>query len=666
MRKLLIGLLVVLVVGAGAIFGGLFWIQRTAEREVDVALDSWRASVGPASRGAVKYDLWTRTIEVSDLALQSKVAPADKVTMARVVAAGVGRAGTASRIDITSWESTSALPGLAATVVSQKAPRITIEGYVGPSGPPRYVEVKSGVDMVRLWLEQFAAVTAKSISVPSLSMTMTPTAAGRAGAPAPTEYTYTNIELRDVRNGRVAEITSDGAVLQGGLAGHPFGKMTGEVGKMAIADFDVAPVLAFLDPTKAKDAGYQRAYRKVSVGPYVIRFENGAGVRIDGLTAEDVGFNPSKLSLSDLLFIGEVSAPGVPPSPAQAQMILDKVASLYEGMHLGKAEMQGMSFNMLPDSFRIASITLDRLENGRLGAFVMEGLDGMTPQREPIKIGRFALKGFDIAGLFRAMMQLSTPGRPPSPDQLTGMLKLLEGIDLEQIAVPDPRTGRTVQIDSFAASWGEFIGVIPSKARIVAKVSGPISLTDPEPLKTLAENGIFTMATNLDIGLAWSEGTGALTLAPATIDIGKLFAVSATATLGNVPRDIFSTDPNRVLMATSAVEVGPIELSLRDQGGLDLAAAQLAKSQGQPPQGARAMLSAMVAQNAQAASQASPELQAVLEAIGRFVASNGETLTIRLTPRGRVPLMLVLGAGQNPDAAAGLLSSFALEAKVGR
>jgi hypothetical protein len=78
------------------------------------------------------------------------------------------------------------------------------------------------------------------------------------------------------------------------------------------------------------------------------------------------------------------------------------------------------------------------------------------------------------------------------------------------------------------------------------------------------------------------------------------------------------------------------------------------------------MLSAMVAQNAQAASQASPELQAVLEAIGRFVASNGETLTIRLTPRGRVPLMLVLGAGQNPDAAAGLLASFALEAKVGR
>jgi hypothetical protein len=223
-----------------------------------------------------------------------------------------------------------------------------------------------------------------------------------------------------------------------------------------------------------------------------------------------------------------------------------------------------------------------------------------------------------------------------------------------------------VQIDTFGASWGQFVGVVPSKARIVSKISGPISLTDPEPLKTLAESGIFTLATSVDIGVAWSQDTRAFALAPATVDIGKLFAVSLEASLGNVPANIFSTDPAVVMAAASGVEIGPIELSLRDQGGLELAAAQFAKERGQPPEAGRAMLAAMLAQNAEATLQASPELRPLYEALGRFVEGNGETLTITLVPRGRVPLMQLVEAGKAPGGPAALLGSFAIEAKVHR
>ena len=56
----------------------------------------------------------------------------------------------------------------------------------------------------------------------------------------------------------------------------------------------------------------------------------------------------------------------------------------------------------------------------------------------------------------------------------------------------------------------------------------------------------------------------------------------------------------------------------------------------------------------------------LLNAIGRFVQSKGETLTIRLVPKGRVDMMRLIDAGNRGDPAATLLDGFAIEAKVGR
>jgi hypothetical protein len=78
------------------------------------------------------------------------------------------------------------------------------------------------------------------------------------------------------------------------------------------------------------------------------------------------------------------------------------------------------------------------------------------------------------------------------------------------------------------------------------------------------------------------------------------------------------------------------------------------------------MLAAMLAQNAEGMLQASPELRPLYEALGRFVEGSGETLTISLVPRGRVPLMQLVEAGRAPGGPAGLLGSFAVEARVHR
>ena len=55
---------------------------------------------------------------------------------------------------------------------------------------------------------------------------------------------------------------------------------------------------------------------------------------------------------------------------------------------------------------KLAAIRFN-LENGKIGEFAIEALDGRTP-KGPVKIGRFALKSLDIAGLLRMSAQFTS------------------------------------------------------------------------------------------------------------------------------------------------------------------------------------------------------------------------------------------------------------------
>ena len=128
-------------------------------------------------------------------------------------------------------------------------------------------------------------------------------------------------------------------------------------------------------------------------------------------------------------------------------------------------------------AFKLAAIRFN-LENGKTGEFAFEGLDGRSPQG-PVKVARFALKAFDIANLLRMSALFANPAERPSPDQAAGMLALLEGAEIRGLVAPYKDAGKPVNIDLLSLDWGQFVGPIPSKARLTAKVSGPLDANDP-------------------------------------------------------------------------------------------------------------------------------------------------------------------------------------------
>ena len=692
MRKLIVGLLIALVVGAGAYFGAVYWAERTAAREVDARLDRWRSGGRTATRGRVSFDLWTRTVSVADLALQSPASPEEWIAIEEVVASGIDAHGGARRLEIVGLQMSHVLPGLAGVRVEQKAPRVTLTGFserpIARTKGASPVDAMRPLSIAKSWVEQLSAITASSIVAPSLSVTITPAeGSGRADLMGTAEYTYSNIVLRGVADGRIAEATIDKAALRGS-AGRMARSFTGEVANTSVRDIDMGPVLAWLDPSRPREEGYRRVYGQLAVGPYTVRLDDGTGMSLDSIIAEEIGLRPARLPLDDLVFLMEVTRPGTaPPTAGQLSMLVDKMAGLYEGIHLGKLELQGLQADTLRERITIGRIALNGLDNGRLeelsierlggqksakeiagiGPMTIEKLEGRTVTRDAVSIGRASLKGFDISNLLRtASAQLASLGqRTGAPSPLMAMLGVIEGIEIRDFAAPDPATGRMVQVEALDASWGQLVEGVPSEGRLSAKLSGPIGPAEPDAfIRALAERGIASLAVSLDLGARWTEAHQSVVLAPATLEVPNVLALSIKASAGKVAREMLSTDILKVMAGAPLVEAGPVELTIRDLGLVDLAATQLGQTKGVDAEAGRALLVESVAQRAAVATQTSPELQPVFDALSRFVQGKGETLTVALTPKGSVGLLQLI-EGARRDAVGALLANFTVEARTG-
>jgi hypothetical protein len=665
MVKILTGLLAAIVIAAGAFFGFEFYVQQRVATEVEAAFAQVRAAGNKATHGKVSFDLFSRTITVADILGELAAQPPVSLKIGRFTAAGVGQPDasrfSADTIEAENVEVVGTMAAQAGWRATYRAPKISVVGYAGPAGPLRQVDPASPTDLYRFVLEHFAAVTAASITAPSLATAVTLGGGTMSGSG---DYTYSGITLRDIKDGKIAATTIDRMVFSAsiGVAGKPE-KISGDVTGFATSDFDAASAAVILDPTHANDDKYYRIYRQATVGAYTIASEKGLRVRIDGMTIDDIGIRPSRLQLPSLIaLIQQMPAPGTTPTPEQTRDMLERMAGLYEGLRIGNAEMRGLSFDMPDAPFRLAAIRLN-LENGKVGEFAVEGLDARSP-KGPVKVGRFALKSFDIANLLRMSSQFSNPGQAPSPDQLLGLLLLLEGAEIKDVIAPYKDSNKPVNIDTLNLNWGQFVGPIPSRARLTVKMTGPIDASDPDPFKMLVTAGRDQAAINFDLGAAWTEGSRTFMLAPVTAEIGEVGTAAARISFSNVPREVFSINPLQAAIMAAQVEAGTIEIALRDIGGVDLVVAQYARTQNMTPDAARRAIIENIKTNGMTMSTTNPDAMAIAGALTRFIENPRGTLTVKLTPKGKVPAMsLVEAIKTNPLTA---LARFQVEASTGR
>ena len=655
MVKILIGLITAVVVAAAGFFGFQFYTQHQIANQIDAAFEQICAAGGKASHGKVSFDLWSRTVEVADFATESAAQSPVSVKIAKLTVLGASQPAP-ERFSADNIEATDIEVGISATSpalsqISYKAPRVAIKNYSGPatmSAPPASASL---IEKYRFIMGRLAAISASSVEIPSIAGTLNMAPAVAAN------FTYSNIALQDIKDGKIATMRAERVGFTANLqqAGKP-AKLTGDIANLVSHDIDAAAAATILDPQKANDDQYYRVYGQTTAGPYTVSSDQGLQMRLEGVTIDDVAIRPSRLQLPALL--AALPAAGAsPPTPEQARALINRMANVYEAIRVKKTEMRGLSINTPQGPLKLAALRFN-LEDGKIGEFAIEGFDGRSP-KGPIAIGRFALKSLDIANLLRVSGQFSNPAQKPAPDQLLGMLALLGGIEVRGVVAPFMDTGKTVNLDNFDLSWGQFVGPIPSRLRLITKMTTPVDTKSPSMMPLVAA-GIDTIAFDGDLGAAWTEATGAFALDPVKVDIGGMLEASARISLGHVQRQVFSLNPQQAAALAAQIEAGTIELTLRDTGIVDLTVKQVARTQNVSPDAARQSIIDGIRTNQ--ASAASPEATAVADALASFVQTPKSTLTLKLTPRGSVPAMLLIQQLKADPANA--LAQFQVEAST--
>jgi len=659
MVKILMGLVAAIMIAVASFFGFEFYMQHRVAGEVDAAFEQIRVAGGKASHGKVSFGLLNQTLRVADIAIQSAAQPPVSVKIASFTATGISQPDatrfSADSIEATDMEVGAEMAAPTGWQVTYKAPRITVKEYSGPARIPRQPASSSLVDLYRFAIDQFAGVAASSVTAPTIAATI------KLDAPTPGEgdVVYSGLVMQGIKDAKIASMKVDSLVfrLNTQEAGKAV-KLSGNLANIAAYDFDANAAATILDPQKANDDQYYRVYRQISAGPYTVSPEQGLRISIDGLTFDDVGVRPSRLQLAALLAMMPPSGTAA-PTPAQARDMMEKAATLYEGVRIGNSEMRGLSAETPQGPFQLSAIRFN-LENGKIGEFSFEGLDTRSP-KGPIKVGRFALKSLDIANLLRMSALFSNPAQKPSPDQALGLLLLLEGAEVKGVAAPFNDSNKLINIDTIDLNWGQFVGPIPTRARLTAKMTVPIDATDPK-LTSLVAAGIDAAAIDFDFGAAWTEASRTFVLDPVAVELGSLLKASARVSLANVPREVFSPNLVQATAMAAQIEAGPIEVAVSDVGGVDLAVAQYARTQNVSREAARRAIIETIETSAKTTTS-SPDALAAAEALVHFIENPRGTLIIKLTPLGKVPALQLIQVMKTDPLVA--LAQFRVEVSTG-
>lgn len=655
MKRILIGLIVAAVLAAGGWFGFNLYVQHRATSEVEAAFEQMRQQGGKASHGKITFELATRTLTIEDIAVTPGTLPQAQIKIAGIKGTGVrlvdGIRFSADSIDITGVEVALDQAPPAKLKVSYKIPQLTMRDYAGPVHAAAAPADNSLIEMYRYALSLYTGVTASSLTAPTLTMSFD---SGNAAAGSG-EFTYTGLAIQNLKHGKIDAMKADRAVISVEVKqpGKP-DKLTGELSNIIVNDFDATAILAALDPQTSGDDNYRRVYRQVSAGPYTLKSAQAMRVDIDSFAIEDIAVQPSKFRLADVL-AALPQDQSAPQTPAQARDLLEKLAGVYEGVRIGKAEMGKTSIGTPQGTAKINAVRY------REGEFAVEGVDTPSPQGQ-FKMERFALKSFSITNLMRWAAGLSNPGQAPSPDQMLGLFRVLEGAEIKGVVSPYKHTRQLITIDTISLNWGQLVGSIPSKANLVVKMVTPTDPSNPAQ-RPLIMAGVDKLAIDLDLGAAWTESSGAFALAPATIDLGNLAKAQARFALANVPRGLFTTDPAQAMGQAAQVETGAIELSLRDSGVVDLVVAQFSRMQNVSRDAARSAIAEMIRAQGEKVTAANLDAKAAVDALAGFVETSGQTLTIKLTPLGKLPVLQLMDALNSEPIVA--LAQFRIEASTG-
>jgi hypothetical protein len=467
--------------------------------------------------------------------------------------------------------------------------------------------------------------------------------------------TYRDVRFSEIRDGQIARGDSSGGTIVGQTP--EVGTMTGTMKRIGFEGADLRHAARVLEeraqpgvnePMRPLIRRIEQDGHTIDMGPMGTM---GLGKAVGRNFAAKVGPEPLGEIISRMMAMQEAAqAKGDKDDPAQRaaeKQVGLSVLSLFDRIDVGSGDIRDMTMNVVnpksstdsgPVGIKIARIAYGEDAPAKSG-FALEGLQFSGGGAKGL-IDSISYAGFSFGPVIK---ELQTALARPETDSDTidwrKYIPVLGTIRLAGLSVDAPPllpSGQPIKIGlgTFELKAGEQLNGIPTTLTLtIDKLVAPITEGTGNPAaRDMIAMGIRSLDLSAKLDLAWEAARNELAIRQISFGGAGLARLEASATLGNVTRDLFSSDTALAQVAALGATARGLNAKLENFGLVEKLIANEARKAGRKPEEMRqqfAMIASLGLASILGPSDAAKTLTA---AISRFVARPG-TLTLEASAR---------------------------------
>lgn len=281
--------------------------------------------------------------------------------------------------------------------------------------------------------------------------------------------------------------------------------------------------------------------------------------------------------------------PSTPPEQAFAK---ENIPKLMKAVALDKAEMNDLVVKDLAEGkevVKLKKISVENVHAGKIGAFIMEGMNIDADEEAQVKFQSISAKNLDYSNAIE-MLSKDTPPDPFSMDSpVTYDEIMVKGIEV------DAPKAQNVKVSEISLSNYKNMGAIPISFTFDLKgLSLDVqNIDDPKAQATFKQLGYDKLNMHMNLDYGWDADTNVLNLKNLSVKIDEMAGLTAKLTVEGVDLKKMKSPADAMMllggMLFKKAEIKYVDASLAPKM-LKFAAA----AQGMDPEQLRGMLISQV------------------------------------------------------------------------
>ncbi len=637
--------------------------QSAAEDMVKTWIGGLTAAGAEVSYGRMEFEPVGDILTIGDLSIRFGGDTPYEITAVKVEIAALAPRGdgfSARRFEIASGA--VKLEGINFAVTGLKAVDFAAPGFSGV----RYDVTRPMTSLLPIVALQ-KEFEARRIDVESLQygIDMGPAAAGGVAAPASGTVVYRGMLVRDLADGRAAEMSVEGI---DGTFDTPEGPMTMTYGTLTATGIDFGAYDHVLNPANYVDGKGDGTWRPVLENMVAdgldMSMPEGIGVSMGAMVIAGMKMRQAQESPAEMLALIDqvITNPDLFDSEETAKDAVPKMLGIYR--------MMGLDLFRLSD-FRITGPDIDKAEIGTivvrdlstdgLGEFGVDGIDIAASdggETVDFKIDSFSIGDVGFPTM-EAILALQEPGADEDPKKLLAVLPTIGSIGLAGLSVKAPEVPDRVTIGSYRLEMDRFVKNVPTFLRMKTENAIiPRSIAeadDPETAELFVALGLDAIDYSDEMVIDWDLEKKTFLIKPLRLSIAGFGTASLSATLAGMGAEALE-NPAIMPALAMGLTISDGVLKFDNENGVQSLIAFAAAQEGVPADEFAAVLTA-AAEPALIPIVGEAFAKTVREALDRFIA-DPRSIAVSISPEQAVPLLQIIGfAQQAPQELPGLLQA---------